>query len=138
MRAGRVWVALAVLSRALQVALAQSGRFFPGVDPTKLQETLIAWAVWATWGAAIVMLVYAMVKVVYGIFLAGSGIPAVSSRGYGEVFEGVKWPLIFGIALLVAPLVVYLLADAGMLPGWIADAMSEAFEAVWRGPGAGG
>jgi len=82
---------------------------------------------------AVLTLVLAIIKILYGSVLKGTGAPGVSARGATEVMEGFLSLFWFLVAVVLLPWVIKFLADAQVIPGWIGKKVIEAcLKIIWQ------
>jgi len=126
-------LALAVALALAQLAAAQV--WTPTISPEPIEDMLINAARWALRFAALFVIVTAIAKLVYGRIQTSTGMPGVTMRGYTEVWEALSSLFWFAVALVLLPFVLYVIASAGLLPGWVASLMSKVIEGLWNWSG---
>ena len=122
-----VWVALLLLSSACRAQL-------PTPDVEKIKSDIISWAQIGITVLAVGIIVAAIVKTGYGSFHLTTGLgPFAASRGWGEILEGIKGPLIFAIVLLLLIWLPSLLFGWGVINQPLYNVLSDAVNKIFGG-----
>ena len=114
-----------------RTVLAQAETWTPTVNISPIRDLLVSVLKWTTYAAVMFIIAYALLKLLYGRALAGSGAPGVASRGYTEKWEAFASIVWFAVALVLLPFVIYILAKIGVLPPWVATEMSNVIREIW-------
>ena len=125
----RLALLLGVVLALLPVAAAEV--WTPQINVAALEGILVEVARWALRISALIVITIAILKIVYGRIQVGAGLPGITMRGYSELWEGLTSVFWFAVSLIVLPFVVWALAVAGLLPGWVAELMSKIIEGLW-------
>jgi site-specific recombinase len=122
-----VLVALLLLSSACRAQL-------PTPDVEKIKSDIISWAQIGITVLAIIIIVAAIIKVGYGSFHLSAGLGAyAASRGWSEILEGIKGPLIFAIMLLLLIWLPSLLFGWGLVNQPLYNVLSDAVNKIFGG-----
>jgi len=120
-----------LLSLLAHAALAQAETWVPEINIAPLRDFAVQLLKWTTYAAVVFILVYALLKLLYGRALAGSGAPGVATRGYAEKWEAFASVVWFAVALVLLPFVIYIVARIGALPPWVAQEMANIIREIW-------
>jgi hypothetical protein len=122
-----VLVALLLLSSACRAQL-------PTPDVNKIKSDIISWAQIGISVAAVIIVVVAIFKVWYGSFHLSAGLGAyAASRGWSEILEGIKGPLIFAISLLLLIWIPSLLFGWGVINQPLYSVLQDAVGKIFGG-----
>lgn len=126
---------LAALAATPRLALAQ---WTPEINISPIEQFAVKVLALATYLAVIFIIAYAFIKLLYGRALAGTGAPGVASRGYSEKWEALASIFWLALALVALPWIIWLIAQTGALPRWVADKMGSILQQIWTGAALGG
>jgi hypothetical protein len=122
-----VLVALLLLCSACRAQL-------PTPNVEKIKSDIISWAQVIVTALAIIIIVVAIAKVGYGALHLSSGLGMyAASRGWSEILEGIKGPLIFAIALLLLIWIPSLLFGWGVINQPLYNVLSDAVNKIFGG-----
>ena len=130
-------VALAASIAALVLAalapLAHAQVWTPTISPQPLENMVIRVGVWAVRIGALLILIFAVVKIIQGRVEVSTGISGIASRGHSTVFEAFSAIFWFGVLLVLLPFLIWIMAETGLLPPYVAQLMSEIYRNIFNG-----
>jgi hypothetical protein len=129
-RVNKVLGVLLLLTLAAPLALAQE-TWTPQVNVSPIRDFLVQVLKWTTYVAALFIITYVVLKVLYGRALASTGAPGVASRGYTEKWEGLASLVWFAVAYIALPFIIWIIAKVGALPPWVANEMANVIKEIW-------
>lgn len=109
-----------------------NGVWTPTINPAPVEDMIIKAGVWSVRIGAMLLAGFALWKIVQGRVEAGTGISGIASRGHVNVYEAFTMILFFGLALVLLPFFIWILAQAGILPSYVAQLMSDIYRNVWN------
>ena len=123
-----------VLTALLLLPSACQAQQLPTPDVNKIKSDIIAWAQIIITVIAVVLIVVAIAKVGYGAIHMTMGMgPYAASRGWGEIFEGVKGLLVFAIVLLLLIWIPSLLFGWGIVNQPLYNVLSDTVGKIFGG-----
>jgi hypothetical protein len=104
----------------------------PTLNPTPLEDIVIRVGVYAIRIGALLIIAFAIVKIIQGRVEAGTGISGIASRGHSTVYEAFSAMFWFGVILVFVPFFLAIIAQIGLLPPYVAETMSKILQNIWN------
>jgi hypothetical protein len=123
-----LYIAVALLS-----PLAHADVWTPTLNPQPMEDMVVKVGVWAVRIGATLIIAFAIVKIIQGRVEAGTGISGIASRGHSTVYEAFNAIFWFAVILVLLPFFLWIIAQAGLLPPYVADTMSKIYQNIWNG-----
>jgi hypothetical protein len=130
-RGRRVAVA-ASLAALVLAALAHAQVWTPTISPKPIEDMVVRVGVWAVRLGAILILIFAVVKIIQGRAEVSTGISGIAARGHSTVFEAFSAIFWFGVLLVLLPFLIWIMAESGLLPPYVAQLMSEIYKNIFN------
>jgi hypothetical protein len=122
----------ASLAALVLAALAYAQVWTPPISPRPIEDMMVRVGVWAVRIGAILILIFAIVKIVQGRIEVSTGISGIASRGHSTVFEAFSAIFWFGVLLVLLPFLIWIMAEVGLLPPYVAQLMSEIYRNIFN------
>ena len=124
-----LWI---LILATLTVPLVHADVWTPTLNPQPVEDMVVKIGVLAVRLGAIIILGFAVVKIIQGRVEAGTGISGIASRGHSTVYEAFNAIFWFAVILVILPFFLWILASAGLLPPYVADTMSKIYQNIWN------
>jgi hypothetical protein len=104
----------------------------PTLNPQPIEDMIVKAGVWAVRIGAILIIGFAIVKIIQGRVEVGTGISGIASRGHSTVYEAFNAIFWFAVILVLLPFFLWIIAQAGLLPPYVAEQMSKIYQNIWN------
>jgi hypothetical protein len=116
----------------LATPLVYADVWTPQLNDQPIEQFVTKIGVYAIRLGAILIIGFAVVKIIHGRIEASTGISGIASRGHISVYEAFSHLFWFGVALVLLPFFLYFIASAGLLPQYVANEMSKIIQNIWN------
>jgi hypothetical protein len=124
-----LWI---LILATLAVPLIHAEVWTPTLNPQPIEDMVIKVGVYAVRFGGILIIAFAIVKIIQGRVEAGTGISGIAARGHSTVFEAFTAIFWFGVILVLLPFFLYVIANIGLLPSYVAELMSKIIQNIWN------
>jgi hypothetical protein len=124
-----LWI---LILATLAVPTIHADVWTPTLNPQPIEDMVVRVGVWAVRLGAILIIGFAIVKIIQGRVEAGTGISGIASRGHSTVYEAFNAIFWFAVILVLLPFFLWIIAQAGLLPPYVADTMSKIYQNIWN------